>query len=398
MARFLLTWELGGNLGHAAHLRRLAAEFKRHGHDLVFAVKDLAGVRSLLGSDFGPTLQAPLFLHAAGAQSWTLADVLQDCGYRTTETLASLAEAWKALIQMSGCDVVIADHSPTALLGARLAGKAAVNVGHGFFVPPDQVPLPVFRDWVPVAASHAEESDARTLRNVNQVLELHSAAPLQRLSQLFHPERTVVSTWPETDIYAASSRPAGVYYGPGLASLGGQKPAWPDCGGPRVFAYMRAAWPDHVQILNALDVLGCATLCYMPDRQQGIDPVASSRISYAAGLVDVEQALCGCALVINHSGHGTVWQALRGGIPQLLLPAQTEQFLLARTVERNGAGINAVGRRAPVNYRDLIGELVQPNNRYAAAARTLADKYREFHPSHAARAVVSAAEELAGRR
>lgn len=398
MGRFLLSWELGGDFGHVGTMHPLALALRQRGHEVVFAVKDLIGAWPLLVPELGATLQAPVNLHYGDAPSWTMADILANCGYRAPGTLAPLAHAWKVLIESSRCDVVVTDYSPTAVLGAKLADRPAIHYGHGFSCPPQVSPLPVFRDWVPPPQNWDPGTEALVLQNVNQVLASHGKAPLQQLSQLFHPERTLRCTWPETDTYDAQEPRDGVFCGPFLEQRVGEAPSWPASGGPRVFAYLRAAWPQHAQVLRALDDMGCSTLCVMPDANANAWPVVSPRIAYTKNLLDLRQTLPDCALMVSHAGHGLTHHAIRRGVASLLLPTQTEQFLLARRVERAGMGINAVGRPEPVDYAALVAALIRPGNSYAAAAQALARKYTAYPDSHAAETIAAFAESLLDKR
>lgn len=395
MAHFLCAWELGANLGHATRLRSVALALKARGHRVSFVLRDVVGSHGLLGPELGPVFQAPLWLHAAPRAAWSMADVLLSCGYDSAHTLGGLAGAWKSLIELSGCDAMVADHAPTALLAARLTGTPVVHLGHGFSIPPRESPLPVFRDWASVQAGHAGESDAQALAGVNAVLAMQGVATLQHLHELFHPEQTLLCAWPELDHYAGRGRTASDYLGPDCEFQPGVAPAWPDAPGPRVFVYMRAAYPEHAQVLQALDALGCSTVCFFPDRAaSNAAELVSPRIRFSTQPIDMRQALADCALVVCHAGQATVAQALRGGVPCLLLPTQTEQFLLARQLERFGAGINAAALARPVDYAALIGKLMLPGGPHAVAARALADKYRAFDPTHLTAQIVVAAESL----
>jgi UDP:flavonoid glycosyltransferase YjiC (YdhE family) len=395
MAHFLLAWELGANLGHATRLRSVAQALKARGHRLSFVLRDVVRVQRFLGPAWGPVYQAPLLLDGSVAPAWTLADILLSCGYESADTLSGLAGAWKSLIELSGCDAVLADHSPTALLAARLCSVPALHLGHGFSIPPRESPLPVFRDWVPVADSHASDSDARALASVNGVLAAHSLPRLQQLCDMFYPEQTMLCAWPELDHYRDAGRSPTDYLGPDCEFVPGADPAWPDAPGPRVFAYLRASYPEYAEVLRALDAMRCSTVCYFPDRSaSNVVLPESAHIHYSDQPVDLKQALSTCALVVCHAGQATVAQAMVSGVPCLMLPTQTEQFLLARQFEQSGAGVNAASLARPVDYATLIGKLTRPESAHAAAARALAQQYRDFNPAALTAQIASAAESL----
>jgi UDP:flavonoid glycosyltransferase YjiC (YdhE family) len=70
-------------------------------------------------------------------------------------------------------------------------------------------------------------------------------------------------------------------------------------------------------------------------------------------------------------------QALLAGTPVLLLPMQTEQFLISRRVGRTGAGVNAGELRRPLAWRPLLRQLLD-DPRFRAAAAAFAQRYAGF--------------------
>lgn len=395
MAHFLLAWELGANLGHATRLRAVALGLKARGHRLSFVLRDVVGAHDLLGAELGSVFQAPLMLNATPLTAWSMADVLLSCGHDSARTLGGLAGAWKSLIELSGCDAMVADHAPTALLAARLTGTPVLHLGQGFSIPPRKSPLPVFRDWASVEPGHAARSDAQALASVNAVLQAHGVPALRHLHELFHPEHTLLCAWPELDHYAGLGRAATDYHGPDCEFMPGEAPAWPDAPGPRVFAYLRASHPEHAELLRALVARGCSTVCFFPDRaSSSAATLESPHIHFSTRPIDMRAVLADAALVVCHAGQATVAQALRCGVPCLLLPTQAEQFLLARQLERSGAAINAGSLARPVDFGSLIGALTQPGGPHGAAARALADRYRGFDPARLTGQIVAAAESL----
>lgn len=392
MASVLIAWELGANLGHLTRLRPVAAALKARGHTLSFALRDVMGSRALLPPALGRVYQAPLAINASPRPAWTMADVLVSCGHGNASGLAGLVVAWQSLIDASACDVVIADHAPTALLAARVMGVPAVHIGHGFSVPPRLSPLPVFRDWAPPPAAHAAEVDAQVLHCVNTVLREAGAAPLDRLCDLFYPERTLLCTWPEIDHYGGLGRAADDYAGPDCEYAPGAQPRWPTGTGPQVLAYLRSSHPGHAEVLKALAMSGHPTLCYLPG--DGAEPVSAPTLRYSREPLDLRRALPRCSLLVCHAGQASVAQALRLGIPVLMLPEHAEQHLIARQVERSGAGVNAALQPQPVAYAPLIAGMTHPDSPHAQAARDVAQRHAAFDPAALTAKIVEAAESV----
>lgn len=387
-----MAWELGGHLGHLTRLRPVAKALDTRGHTVSFALRDVMGGRAVLPPALGRVFQAPLAINTAPRPAWTMADVLLACGYGHSPGLAGLVAAWQSLIEASGCGVVIADHAPTALLAARVMGVPAVHIGHGFTVPPRLSPLPVFRDWAPPPETHAAEVDAQVLRCVNTVLGEAGAAPLERLCDLFYPERTLLCTWPELDHYGGLGRRNEDPIGPDCEYNPGVEPMWPTGNGPHVLAYLRRSHPGHAEVLHALANMGVPTLCYLPG--EGPEPVSAPTLHYSRQPIDLQRALPRCSLVVCHAGQASVAQALRLGIPVLLLPEHAEQHLLARQVERCGAGVNAAMQPQPVAYAPLIAAMLRADGPHAAAARAVAARHAAFDPAMLTARVVEAAESV----
>jgi hypothetical protein len=392
VARVLMAWELGANLGHLTRLRPVAMALGARGHQISFALRDVMGRRALLPPELGRVYQAPVAINVAPRPAWTMADVLMACGYGHAVGLAGLVAAWRSLFEASACEAVIADHAPTALLAARTMGVPALHIGHGFSVPPRVSPLPVFRDWAPPPEGHAAQVDAQVLSTVNTVLREAGAASLDRLCDLFHPERTLLCTWPELDHYGGLGRDAGDYAGPDCEYAPGADPDWPPGSGPHVLAYLRSTHPGHAEVLKAMAASGLPTLCHLPG--DAPEPVSAATLRYSRQPIDLRRALPRAALLVCHAGQASVAQALRLGIPVLMLPEHAEQHLLARQVERSGAGVNAALLPQPVAYAPLIETLVAAGSAQAEAARALALRHAAFEPAALTARIVAAAESV----
>ncbi|HEY0818240.1 MAG TPA: nucleotide disphospho-sugar-binding domain-containing protein, partial [Rhizobacter sp.] len=103
-------------------------------------------------------------------------------------------------------------------------------------------------------------------------------------------------------------------------------------------------------------------------------------------------ALPRASLLVCHAGQASVAQALRLGIPVLMLPEHAEQHLLAREVERTGAGVNAATLPQPVAYASLVAAMLRPDGPHADAARAVARRHAAFDPAALTARIVEAAE------
>jgi len=84
MAKILYAWELGVDLGHIQRFLPFAAHMSAHGHEVIFAAKDLSRIQSLPGARAFETIQSPVWLPTVEGlpePQVCYADILQRVGY-----------------------------------------------------------------------------------------------------------------------------------------------------------------------------------------------------------------------------------------------------------------------------------------------------------------------------
>lgn len=405
MAHIHLSWELGGGLGHAGRLKALAIALRARGHQVTMSLRDMVTTRPMLAGQDIALFQAPLFLHNTVGlpPPASLADILLRCGYLDASALGGLVDGWRALFRQLRPDLVVADYAPTAILAARSLGLRSASVGNGFFSPPACRALPPIRDRDGVPAARLQEAEAHVLRIANAVLaasggERGPAAPFTLGADLLLGDAPMLCTWPALDHYARAALQDLRWFGPIFPQQDGAAPPWPQGGGRKVFAYLKAGHPDHVALLQALADEACPTLVYLPEVAGGMaPPVVADTLIYLRGPAPLAPVLAEADLCICHGGDATVAQALLAAVPVLLLPMQAEQALLARRVEHNGAGINAALRAAPVDWRALLRQLLD-QAQYRQAARRFAARHRAHDPQAMLEQLALALEHEAGVR
>lgn len=348
MARVLLAWELGGGLGHARPLARLAGALLRGGHALDLAWKELAVARMVLGplADH-PRLrlwQAPVCLSTATGppEPATHAELLLRSGYARPAELAGRVDAWRSLFGVCSPDLLVADHAPTALLAARGLPMRRALFGTGFFMPPARTPLPVYRDWEPVAPERVAAADARLREVCNAVLSGLGAPPFAAAHELFEADERFLLGWPALD-HLLPWRPPGEAppsWGRLGALGGGASPAWPEGDGPRLFGYLHAQHPAASAVLATLRAGPWRSLLFLA----GVSAAAAAELGSPAlrvstDLIDLAQALAEASVLLGSASAGTLYAALAAGVPSVMLPMQAEQLLLAQRVVAHGAGV-----------------------------------------------------------
>ena len=260
MAKVLLAWELGAGKGHLVNLLPLAQGLRAHGHRLFLALRDLAHAQTVFGGLGAAYLQSP---YKAGPPRTPIfvprsfAHLLYNVGFGDPPELEILVAAWRNLFEMIDPDLIVFEHSPTALLAARGCRARKVVLGNGFLCPPDSTPWPDLRPWMPPDAEVIVRGEELVLKNVNEVLRLAGQPPLERLAQLYaEVDDVLLTTVAEFDPY--EDRSGARYRGPWLPT-GGETPTWPAGHGPRIYAYLKS-FPALPQLLTLLRQRGHPTI------------------------------------------------------------------------------------------------------------------------------------------
>ena len=392
MAHAVMCWELGGDLGHVARMRPLAEALRRRGHRVTFIVREPLAAGRLLDPAHYAWLQAPVHMEGvspAFTPTRNFSQIMHNVGFHNQDAIVGRMRAWRGLFDNLKPDLLVFDHSPTALLAARGLGVKRILLGTGFGIPPATEPLPPFdpRDATPELAAAEKQVTGR----INDALRLLGVERLTKLADLYQGDGSLLFTLKELDHYP--QRQSGDYWGPPMQD-GGIAPAWVEAPGKRVFAYLKP-FENLPSLLETFQQAGHSTLIYM-SRRNGPLPAAEGKLRWSTAPVDLKQAARDADLVVCHAGHGTVSATLLAGKPLLLLPLNIEQRMLAARVEAAGAGL-AAPALAPEGMRAKFQRLLA-EPAFAAAARGFAERYAGLEVEKNPERFAALAERLLGSR
>jgi UDP:flavonoid glycosyltransferase YjiC (YdhE family) len=367
----LITWELGGGIGHVSRLRPLVAELVARGHSVTVLSQNLPLARDVLGIAGVPLLQAP--------QLWppeqevripcTFADVLYNCGFANCDGLSATVAQWRRVYAELQPNLVLCDHSPTALLAARGLPFLSAAIGTGFTIPPDLTPLPSLRSSVP-EPSWAAEVEQIVLNHMNHAIHESKAPPLSNVAHIYTDVRKYLLTLRELDHYP--QRPNAKYWRP-LAASGSAAGPWPAAQRARILVYLKYE-SNALPLLQRLSDSPDSYLCYVP----GISDVEVTlacrpNLTITRRPLDILQLCNEADAAVLNGGHGAVAQFLLAGKPVLVLPKSLEQQITGERIAQLGAGhvlpLNAT-HDAAISLEALIED-----SRFAEAAAALAAKY-----------------------
>jgi hypothetical protein len=389
MARILFTWEMGEGLGHLIPLRPVFEKLVENGHQLLVAAIDLGSAQAALGHIATTMVQAPMIAdrrYPLGRPAEGAADLLAMNGFLDPDSLRGRHHAWCQLATLLKPDLLIADHSPGALLMARALSIPAIHSGTGFSLPPERRPV-LFPGFD--APANIIREDA-LLPHFNALIEQGGGTPLCMLTDLYNRvAKKFLLTFEEID-----------HLGPrtGLRYLGanvpsdGQAPEWPAAGKQKVFAYLKP-FPAIEQFLEAVKDMDLSLLIF-PDR---VDPAILNRHQHSNIRVVTQRQnmrvlMEQSDLLAFNGNHGTAAAALLAGVPMLGFPLHQEHEGCCRRFVASGLGA-ALFRHQPNKIQPMLESLIN-NPQQKRTSMEAAQRYSGFDYQDSIAYMVAATEDL----
>lgn len=392
MSRILLGWELGGGTGHLHHLAPVAQAFRRHGHEVILAVRDIATVSRFAGLKGFGLLQAPVLLRESRLPpSVNYAELLFRVGYINVNVLSGFIDAWRRLLRMVNPAFVLVEHSPTLLIAARIENVRRASIGSGFMIPPRISPMPTIQPWRAVTEARLLQSEREALARVNAAVAAHGGAPFGALFEMLDVQEHFLSTYPELDHYGP--RADEQYWGRiGLSSA--NKPIeWPPGDGPRIFVYYRAGYPHFSEAMSQLASLALPTVVVADDATRShISKFSTDRLRITTEPYDLRSVAASAAVAISHGAHGSVAELVGGGCPVVSLPVVIEQAQFAYRVARAGLGLTAPAKDGKPDVAGSVRRVLE-DSAFAARVKAFAERHRGQDPAEQAERIARRCEE-----
>ena len=335
--QILFANELGGGLGHAHRLAPWVEALASYGHSAVCALRNIVTPGAGFFGGGTRVIQAPVLLQqpiGRRAAELSYAEILLSAaGYGNAKVLASLVDAWLALIDLCEARLLVADFAPSALLAARIRGIACVNVGDGYTIAPQGA---AFGRVGACDVVRLRNADHRVITVVNEVLAAVFCPGIAEVADLQAADLTILATYPELDHYHDVVRE--LPYAGHFALHDQRGFEWSGSPGPRVVAYLNPEARNFNAIVGQLAKLRGKVHLYAGGVVRDSAPVAGYGLHWQAAPLPIPAALGHCDLVVSHGGHGLVCASLLAAKPLLIFPSNHEQTLTALNVERMGAG------------------------------------------------------------
>jgi UDP:flavonoid glycosyltransferase YjiC (YdhE family) len=400
MSHVVFAWELGFGLGHISPLAALGSELERRGHTVSYILRDLSRVGSLLDPCRVACFQAPIWLGRTTASApppATYADILLTNGYADPQFVRGRAWAWRRLLAALDADLILFDHSPTALLASEGMGMARALYGNSFCAPPQTDPLPHMQWWERRKADNSLEREQLALNTLNTLRREMGNRELGNVANLFDTDANFLMGIEALDHYP--QRSGATYYGPAPAP----RPAtsgitWPRHGKQRLFVYLS---PDYTAIGPLLDALAkspYAILAYAP----GLSPqqrkaFASDHLVILDNPADLSTMGMQCDAALAYGGSGATLALLAAGCPLILLPRHAEQLMLAKRAQQLGVAVVVSVPEAYQDYPKLLRNALSDKHLKQAAVR-FAATLPEYIADQAVANIADRCEELIAKR
>ncbi len=378
MSNITFCWELGAGYGHIAGFKILADELMRRNHTICALLRDTTYGTAFFEPDTVKIEMAPFFrssnIHSSPTISYP--DIIQRLGYASMDTLLPLVEHWRSKFIEHKTELIIADHSPTALLAARTLDIPATDYGNGFFSPPPIYPLPSLTPWLQPEPGFLEHIENQVLIIINEILNHYSKTNLSHFYELFEIEENFLCTFAELDHY--SGRSADVYWGPRFSGDTGVIAQWPENDKKNIFVYVNQSYPFLDKLLRSFErieaniLIHCAGLSNTMIKSYTFDNTVFSKEP-----VQMNSLTGKADLLISHSGHGSVAAFLLMGIPQLAVPRQLEQMMLAHKLKHLGLCEVIFQSSESVDYARIINQTMH-NDKMKKQASLFANYYYGF--------------------
>ena len=393
LANIVFTWELGSGLGHVGPFYPIAQQLIERGHRITLLVRDRKRTERLFHDLPVQIIDAPLKPELNIERITppvTLTDILYNQGWCDLTVLSAQVSQWSDKIRACQPDLLIADHSPTALLAAREFDIPRIHIGTGFTCPPDISPLPPMCSWRTAEPEVIVKREQAMVGVVNQVLEKRGLSTIDSMAQIFNQvDHLFLATFAELDHYP--QRTVSNYIGtwPFLPreNLSSSANLWPPGDGPKVFAYLKPS-PSIGHLLDWLAKQKLPTLVVGDGLNiDALVKVSNSTIRFSRTPVDLSEVGQQCSVAIANGTHGTTCSLLLTGTPILQLPRNLEQTITAVNTVKLGAGLDADINNPQQIIRQLSGLL--SDEKYQKAARQFAEKYQEHSAEQRIAEVVS---------
>ena len=333
MARILVGYERGDNLGHYRRLVPVAEALAAQGHQVTFFLRNPYDCRNELTRNPLPFIPTPDLVPPSPAERepkrmGAYSDIMVYCGFGRLERLYPATLAWRTIFDQLRPDLIVCDHSPVTCFAAY--GRIPViQVGDGFTIPPAQdETFPGFQ------SQKTATVDPELITGVMNEVQSRLGGP--RVPCVTAPLRTagrLICTLQGLDPYKDARQD------PVVGPTEGLQSPMPLPDSPAVFAYLgieHRITPKMLQVFKKSDLRIEAYVRGMTP--QTAKKYARPGLTFFKRPQPIGEVLARASLAVHHGGMGMCLACCSAGRPQLVLPIHEETLLNSRALARVGVG------------------------------------------------------------
>jgi hypothetical protein len=333
VARILVGYERGDNLGHYRRLAPVAEALAAQGHQVTLFLRNPYDCRGAITRNPLPFIQSPDLVAPNPAdrepkRMGSYSDIMVYGGFGSLETLFTGGLAWRTIFDRLRPDLIVCDHSPV-LCFAAYGRIPVVQVGDGFTIPPAQGDtFPGFQ-----ARRQATVPAERIVALMNEVQSRLGGPPVPTVTAPLRTAGRLICTLKGFDPYKDTR------LDPVIGPTEGLQAPVPLPKQPRVFAYLGLEHQVTRKLLAALKACDLPAEAYI----RGMTAEIAKRFQ-RPGLIffkspqPIDQVLARATLAIHHGGSGMSLACCSVGRPQITLPVHDENLLNTQVLERSGIG------------------------------------------------------------
>lgn len=377
MKHLVFCWELGAGYGHISAFMQIAEKLRKQGVKVSWILRNLEFSHLIREQDKDAIiLQAPRATNTNHKKEATLSysHIISFLGFNDKNLLCNLINSWRHSLDLLKADMIVSDHSPSALIAAKTLGIPSTMIGTGFFSPPRIDQMPQFCVFKENNQKKLTEIDKNLVESINFSLKYFGQNPINRVADIFSVEEDFLCTFAELDHYP--ERKNAGYWGASFSIEMG-KPYQYQTNKYKVFAYLKNNTKCLADILSSLNAMDVEAVIHIPKANHAQLSQQYPNLTITEQPVQMKSVLAQADLVICNSSHGTVAATLLAGVRLLAIPNQLEQSMLAQLLSQRGLCVYLPQSAPKLVVQKTLNELKVDKN-----LKQNSERFSEFYKGY----------------
>lgn len=388
MARVLIGYERGDNLGHYRRLAPVAEALAAQGHQVTMFLRNPYDCKAQIAKNPIPYIPTPDLVAPNPAERepkrmGSYSDIMAYCGFGKLETLFAATLSWRTLFDHLRPDLIICDHSPVTCFAAY--GRIPViQVGSGFTIPPAQDDVfPPFR-----AKKKTTVDPGHMISLMNEVQSRLGGPKIPSVTAPLRTAGRLVCTLKGLDPYKDLRQD------PVVGPTEGLQSAMPMPGKPGIFVYLgieHRITPKFLAVLKASKLPAEAYIRGMTE--ETAKKFVRPGLTFYKSPQPIDQVLKRARMTVHHGGSGMSLASCSAGRIQLALPIHEETLLNSQALGRIGVGRLVMAKDLESNGTDLLEETINDAKK-TERARIIAQEIADVGPFRPMEHIIQTCQEM----